>query len=549
MTRGTRSVRIRFAIAVATTLIGVTGAASGGVLRVLSVQPTADSMHASIDTSISVEFDQAVDPATITDASFWAYGRWSGPASGTFSFSPDGRTVTLHPDGPLSAGETVTLILSHDIQAPGGSPLRSAGYSYQFWTRALPATMDFFQIASMTTRTIPSQSSRAYGGVASDLDNDGFMDITTVNEDTADLRVFMNKADGTGLFDPFTQPTFPVGPRASPSEPADFDRDGNTDICVANINADTVSILLGNGDGTYAPQQLIPVGDAPRGIAVLDVDGDGDLDVVNTNANSSNLSLLLNDGNGVFGAATFFGGGGVGEWALAAADMDNDGILDLVVGARTSQTVIVNHGNGDGTFTAGTPFPSGGSTWMLVCGDVDGDGNNDVAAVNSSQNRGSILLGNGMGGFAAPQNHMTDSFPLATDLADLDGDGDLDWITSSFGGDWSLFTNDGSGTFTFDREFPSPTAASCSLPFDFDNDGDLDIALIDELADVVILMVNSSIPCIADIDGSGSVGFADLTAVLAAWGPCPGCPEDINADGVVGFVDLLELLANWGPCT
>ncbi|MCH7578351.1 MAG: VCBS repeat-containing protein, partial [Chloroflexi bacterium] len=70
----------------------------------------------------------------------------------------------------------------------------------------------------------------------------------------ADLRVFLNQADGTGSFDDFLQPTFPVNDRASPSEPADFNHDGNTDICVANINTDSVSILLGNGDGTYGPQ-------------------------------------------------------------------------------------------------------------------------------------------------------------------------------------------------------------------------------------------------------------------------------------------------------
>jgi hypothetical protein len=55
-------------------------------------------------------------------------------------------------------------------------------------------------------------------------------------------------------------------------------------------------------------------------------------------------------------------------------------------------------------------------------------------------------------------------------------------------------------------------------------------------------------PCPADIDGSGDVGFQDLLALLAAWGPCPGCPEDLDGSGEVGFQDLLELLAAWGPC-
>lgn len=81
--------------------------------------------------------------------------------------------------------------------------------------------------------------------------------------------------------------------------------------------------------------------------------------------------------------------------------------------------------------------------------------------------------------------------PKSVKVGDLDGDGDLDWVTSSYQGDWRVFTNDGDGTFTFSREFTAPTAASCALLFDFDNDRDLDIALIDELDDVVILMKNS----------------------------------------------------------
>jgi hypothetical protein len=58
--------------------------------------------------------------------------------------------------------------------------------------------------------------------------------------------------------------------------------------------------------------------------------------------------------------------------------------------------------------------------------------------------------------------------------------------------------------------------------------------------------------CPADLDGSGDVGFADLIAILSAWGPCPGvpgdCPEDIDGSGDVGLTDLIQLLAAWGPC-
>ena len=523
--------------------------AAAGQLAVVSVEPARHGLNTLATSSITVNFDQPVDPASVDGASFWAFGRWSGTVQGTYVLSNGNQTVTLDPDHDFFYGEQVMVILSHDLQTAGGTPLRSAGYSWQFWTAAAPAPRTFTTLDVMSTRTVPQQASRAYGGIATDLNADGWADITIVNEVTSDLRVFLNLADGTGLFDDFIVPTSPVNTQASPSEPADFDRDGHADICVANISTASVSILLGNGDGTYGPQQEITVGSAPRGIAVLDADGDGDVDIVNTNRNSNNMSILLNDGNGVFGPPTFFEGGG-GEWALAAADMNDDAILDLVIGARTSQSIVVMKGNGDGTFTFSSLQSSGGSVWMIACGDLDGNGTDDVAGVNSSSNNGAILLGDGSGGLAPPQTFATDPFSLATDVADIDGDGDLDWITSSFSGDWFVFTNDGTGSFTFDQELLAPSAASCSLPVDIDNDGDLDLALIDEIADVVILALNGGTRIPGDTDGDGLVTVTDLLDVLGSWGACPDpcppfCSADTDFDCDVDVVDLLTLLANW----
>lgn len=253
-------------VALVLALLGLATTAYGGdPLTVVGLEPSARTLDAHINSPLVVHLDRPVKQKSIVPLrSFWAFGRWSGTVTGTFSFSNGDQTVTLNPDRPLSAGESVMVILSHDIEATDGTFLRDAGYAYQFWTAARPAVLDFVEIDRFSTRTTLAISSRAYGGIASDLNGDEFLDLTIVNEDTADLRVFLNLADGTGAFDDFIQPTFPVANHASPSEPSDFNRDGNVDICVANTTAGSVSILLGNGDGTYAPQQLVSVQSQPR---------------------------------------------------------------------------------------------------------------------------------------------------------------------------------------------------------------------------------------------------------------------------------------------
>jgi hypothetical protein len=228
--------------------------------------------------------------------------------------------------------------------------------------------------------------------------------------------------------------------------------------------------------------------------------------------------------------------------------MNEDGILDLVVGARTSQQMLVDRGNGNGTFTHISTQASGGAVWMINAGDVNGDGNIDVAAANSTHNTGSILLGNGLGSLGPPVTVATDVFPLASDLGDLDGDGDLDWGLSSFNGDWRLYKNNGSGTFAFNQEFNSPVAASCILMFDVENDGDLDLGLIDEIADVVILMRSNGIGLAGDANANGIVNVDDLLAVINAWGACTQgqtCPGDLNGDDVVDVDDLLAVINGW----
>jgi VCBS repeat protein/Big-like domain-containing protein len=466
-------------------------------LRVLSTAPARNLNDVPRGAPVSITFDRPLLTSSIHNSSLRVYGRWSGRADGVYLFSNGDRTVTLVPDQDFSGGETVYVTLSHAIVAADGSPLRPGGYAFQFNAAAgrsgpgvTPGKRRFTQINTLNVRTSPNVTTRAYGGLGADFDRDGWLDLAIVNEDSFDLRVFKNRADGSGQYQPFLQPTTPIGHQASPNEPGDFDNDGLPDAATANVADGTVSIVLGRGDGTFHPQQVVPVGGQPHGLAVLDADGDGDPDIATANTSGNNVSLILNDGTGHFGAAASFDSGGNGEYSLGAGDMDNDGIYDLVVGTRTDQMIHVLRGNGDGTFTRVSGRGAGGNTWMLALGDLDGDHNLDVATGNGGSNNGATLrgLGNATLGPAVVVN--TTGGIVSSDLGDLDGDGDLDWILASFGGSrWHVFVNN-NGVMAPDQIFMAPQAASCAVFLDFDNDTDLDLALVDEVADVVLLMRN-----------------------------------------------------------
>jgi hypothetical protein len=466
---------------------------SAGTLTVVATEPPRNAGNVAGGSAITIHFDRAVNAATVSAASLRAYGRQSGPVAGTFTLLPGGAAVRLRPSRPFAPGETVLVNLSHDLAAADGSPLRSAGYAFQFSVAATGSGRAFTELDLISVRSSPGSGTRLYGAQATDLDLDGWLDLATMNEDTADLRVLMNAGDGTGNFGDFLTPTTPIGAGASPNEPGDFDNDGWPDAAVDNGSEGTISIVLGNGNGTFAPEQVVDVGDGPHGIAALDVDGDADWDLVTADFVPGTLSRSLNNGAGVFSSASTLDSGSGWEWTLTSGDMDNDGITDLVVGVRSPDQIRILRGLGDGTFAFRSGIAAGGGPWMIVVGDLDGDGNLDVTSANGGSANGAILLGNGDGTLQAAVTHGIANDAISTDIGDLDGDGDLDWILASYGGlRWDLYSNDGAGHFTFDQRFFATQAGSCALPFDLDNDGDLDLALFDELADTIRLLRNSA---------------------------------------------------------
>lgn len=518
-------------------------------LIVQSISPARNASNISPLMDISVTFNQPVMTATFTNQTFWAFGRSSGTAVGTLSFSNANQTVTLTPNRRFQVGEMVTVFLADSLQAADGTFLRTQGYSWQFMTAARCAGLNFQQIDSMSNFDETQSQTRIYGGITTDFTNDGWVDIATINEVSADMRLFVNRADGSGLYDDWLRPPVGLRDEVSPNEPGDFNRDGNADFAVASTFENTLCIALGNGDGTFDPPQFLNTPNAPHGVGVLDVDGDGDTDIAVSCSGGNNVALYTNNGSGVFSGPTNIESGAGGEYGLIAADMNNDGILDLVVGARDSQDAVIMRCNGNGTFTTTDVEDIGGSVWVIVAADLNGDGNIDIASGNSFSANGAILLGNGNGQFGAATIYPSTGHTASSDLGDVDGDGDCDWILSAFGGqNWRLFTNNGNGVFTYHSDITAPSNPSCAAFFDTDNDGDLDVALFDEIADVVVILRNTATREAGDINLDGIVNLADLTLLLSGFGSSGAELEDgdINNDGLVDLTDLSLLLSSFG---
>jgi hypothetical protein len=274
-----------------------------------------------------------------------------------------------------------------------------------------------------------------------DFNHDGKPDLVVTSDFDNTVYVFMGVGDGTftpASGSPITVGNFPVAVRIG-----DFNRDGLLDLVVANGNDDTLSILLGNGDGTFtpAPGSPINVGAFPFFLAVADFNGDGIADVAVTNNMDSSVSVMLSNGDGTFynapGSPVY--SGNYAPCPIVAADFNGDGIVDLAVanftpdsGASVSNVVILL-GTGDGGFAAGTPFLVGLQPFAMAAADFNQDGKTDLAVDNygdindyQSQNL-TLLLGDGKGSFsvAGAPTQLGDS-PQDLGPGDFNGDGTID---------------------------------------------------------------------------------------------------------------------------
>jgi FG-GAP-like repeat/Abnormal spindle-like microcephaly-assoc'd, ASPM-SPD-2-Hydin len=255
-----------------------------------------------------------------------------------------------------------------------------------------------------------------------DFNNDGKLDLAVVVERAAEVSILLGNGDGTFQ----THLDFITGNNPLGLALGDFNRDGNLDVAVVNSQDNTVSILLGNGNGTLQNKQDYATGSGPQSVAVGDVNGDGYLDLVTANNNDNTISVLLGNGNGTFNAPSPFATAPV-PTGVILADFNKDGKLDAAVSTASTHFSILL-GNGDGTFQTHVDYGIGLNSQMVAAADFNADGKLDVAVVDANDPAVDILQGNGDGTFKGAANYPTNSSPGWLAVADFNNDGKPDLV-------------------------------------------------------------------------------------------------------------------------
>jgi hypothetical protein len=382
-----------------------------------------------------------------------------------------------------------------------------ATYSSRFFNPTFSPNKGSIASTDITARVSFATGARPYSVAIGDIDGDGKADIVTANQTANTVSVLRNTGSGSSLSFA-TKVDFTTGPTPFSVALGDMDGDGKLDIAIVNRGDNTISVLRNTGSVgnlSFAAKTDFATSVLPWSIAIGDMDGDGrpDLAVANLGANSA--SILRNTSS--VGSLSFDNKidltTGATPRAVAIGDIDGDGKAELVTANQGENSVSVFRNTGSAgtiSFAAKTDFTTGQAPLSVAIGDLDGDGKLDVSAGNFTDNTVSVLRNTssvGTLGFAAKTDFATGSAPSGVAFGDIDGDGKPELaITNQTAFTISLLRNTSSiGSLNLT---PKVDLATGQNPFslaigDLNNDGKLDFATADYSDNTVSVLVNNPV--------------------------------------------------------
>lgn len=341
---------------------------------------------------------------------------------------------------------------------------------------------------------------------------------------------------------------------------ADVDGDGAFDLAVANRQSQSVSVLLGDGLGSFSPAPGSPylVGPTPRmltdgslpvGIATGDFDTDGNLDlavlIYSLSYSEARVRILRGDGMGRFeNEANGVFVGGSAPWSILAAELTGDGVIDLAVTDQSDGLVRIVAGDGSGGFFSVPALSVGGRPVYTAAADLSGDGRNELAVVRSGN--GSVTLlrrDDTSGGYVPYQTISVGNGPVALAIADLDNDDVVDIAVVNRDDDTvTLLEGVGNGTFTTSRQdLPAGASPEGIAVADLDDDGESDL-----------IIANRGAGSISVFRGAGSFRYTAAGEIAAGQAPRGLVLVDFDGDARPDLVfpdenaNTVRLLTNDG---
>jgi hypothetical protein len=352
---------------------------------------------------------------------------------------------------------------------------------------------------------------------------------------------------------------------------------GRLDLVVCNWgngSGNTVSVLLGNGDGTFQAARTYVVGLGPYFVAVGDFRGIGRKDLVTANFGTgtptdNTISVLLSNGDGTFQPAQTY----VVDRAPIAVAVGNfrgiAGRQDLVTVNYSSTNVSVLLGNGDGTFQAARNYPVGCSSGpcgsAVAVGDFRGNGIQDLAVAIYGDGTATtvvVLLGNGDGSFRTPQSYGVGPGPTGIAVGDFRGIGRKDLVTANWqrnaGTTVSVLLGSGDGTFQTAQNFPTGIGVAAVAVGTFTRSGRQDLATANYNAGTVSVLLNTTAPATSYTltvnkagTGSGTVTSSETPPSISCGPTCgtasatytSGTPVTLTASPASG-----STFGSWTGC-